>query len=528
LALFSFLFRKILRFHPPSPALSLLTRVFQFQNRYSNDVFLKKTHSQIQDAGSNNFTKDAGITVTASLFTSANSRLLDPASVARLSGTTSVSTTNGLARFSDLTVGAAGFGFIIEFRVLRVGSPDVILVQSAPFKVMVGSAVGLDFRRQPTASSSGVALSGMPQVVLVDKGGNAVTGGAPTISAWLVTDLAQCTAIPPTLIGDVQHTSTGAIAELSTASVAYPCPSVRMRATVSSASFIADSLAFSSDVGPPINFEIESVSHDSVALLWRSPATGAEPSAFFLTYGLRSGYSTADETDTAIRLDGASTETVIKGLSGMKVYFFRICSVSLYSAHEAPMGVVPTDFVEVCAAGAPAALVTAPIQAPEFFEVQYVGIDFVDLRWASPTVGPAPPAYRVLVTCNNISSCTSAEYGFQHPASTLVDMRYHQVDASAASHPGGIVNFRVTNLTAAKGYIFEVVSRAAVVDTVFDQTRLYAPSGPRVQTIYPIATPSRTSITVRSLSSSHCCLATSSLLPPLMYKTTLNTFIGPP
>ena len=89
------------------------------------------------------------------------------------------------------------------------------------------------------------------------------------------------------------------------------------------------------------------------------------------------------------------------------------------------------------------------------------------------------------------------EYGFEYPAYTLVGgTNYRQIEAPAALHSGGTVLFRVTNVTATKGYIFKVVSRAAVPDTVFDQTLLFAPNGPRVETIYPMATPDRDSIKV--------------------------------
>ena len=451
---------------------------------------------QVKDAGQNNYTDDQGMSIVASLSATAQPELLDPKTLAVLAGTTTVNTQRGLARFTDLSIGAAGNRFVISFRVLRTSSLDVITAHASPFNVIVGPAVALDFRRQPSTSASGVALLGNPQIVLVDQGGNAVTGGTPTISAWLVTDLAECAAVPPTLVGDVQQKGSGAVAEISTTSVAYPCASVRMRATVSSRSFITDSAVFSSDFGPPVNFELEYVTHDSVALLWRSPVTGAAPAAFFLEYGPRPGYRAPGEQDVLVRLAGTSTETLVSGLSANKAYFFKICSISKYSASKATAGLTSV-FVEKCATGSPVELVAAPVQKPEYFEVHFVGRTFVDLKWWSPTLGPNPPGYKVTVTCNNATSCSPQEYGFEYPAYALVDgKKYLQIDAPAASHSGGTVLFRVTNLTATKGYIFKVVSRAAVLDTVFDQTLLYAPKGPSLESIYPMATLDRNSISV--------------------------------
>lgn len=460
---------------------------------------------QVQDAGRNNFTDDGGMSVVAALSVDLQPRLLNPASSAILvlSGTTQVVTSKGIARFTDLLIREAGYGFVIEFMLVRTGRSEVIRGASK-VDVRVGAAVALRFRRQPANSAAGVGLLGKPQIVLVDKGGNAVTsvtGVSPTISAWAVADLPECSVLPPALIGDVQHTNSRAVAEISTASVAYPCASVRMRATVSSASFISDSLAFSTDVGPPVNFEVEFVTHDSVALLWRSPITGQQPSAYRLTYGPRPGYRTPGTQDTTIRLPSSSTETRVTGLSPLVAYSFQICSASRYSATAGDSDIVagqPPAFVEKCATEAPAALVTAAIGQPRLLQVQFVGVDFADLKWWAPLEGAAPPAYRVTVTCNNASSCTDSEYGFEYQAYTSIGSTgYGQSDAPAATIPGGAVTFRVTNLTATKGYIFKVASRAVADDP---ETTIYAPNSLSVQTIYPVQAPPRNSLTIQCLS----------------------------
>jgi hypothetical protein len=458
---------------------------------------------QIQDAGRNNFTDDSGISISAVLVSDSALGLFDPATVPVLSGTTTVTTRRGLAAFTDLSVRKAGSNFVLTFRVDRTSSSDVLETQSRPFDVQVGPATALAFHRQPITSATGVALLGRPQIMIVDQGGNAVaTPSLQTISVWLVTDLAECSQ-RTYLVGDSQHTTSKAVAEISTTSIAYPCASVRMRATVSTGSFIADSVVFSSDVGPPLGFEVAHVTASAASLMWRSPTTGEAPSALFLTYGPRPGYRAEGEDDVTIRLSGDSTQALVSGLSAHKAYSFKLCSVSLFSARETQLGEAPAAFEETCASGSPAELVAAPIQAPEYFEVQFVGPDFLDLKWSAPVIGPPPPAYRVTITCNNVSSCSPEEYGREQRAYTRVPGPvgsahglYVQQDAPAAQHAGGVVTFRVSNVSSAKGYDLKVVSRAAVLDVVFNDLALYAPSGPAVANVYPMSTPSRDTFTV--------------------------------
>ena len=168
------------------------------------------------------------MSVVAALSVDLQPRLLNPASsviLVVLSGTTQVATNKGIARFTDLLIREAGYGFVIEFMLVRTGRSEVIRGASKVLDVRVGAAVALRFRRQPANSAAGVGLLGKPQIVLVDKGGNAVTsvtGVPPTISAWVVADLPECSVLPPALIADVQYTNSRAVAEISTASVAYP------------------------------------------------------------------------------------------------------------------------------------------------------------------------------------------------------------------------------------------------------------------------------------------------------------------
>ena len=115
---------------------------------------------QVQDAGQNNFTDDQGMSIVASLSSTMAPMLLDPKTSPVLFGTTTMSTQHGVARFTDLSIGAAGNGYVISFQVLRTSSPDVIVADTAPLNVVVGPAIALDFRRQPMTSASGVALLG--------------------------------------------------------------------------------------------------------------------------------------------------------------------------------------------------------------------------------------------------------------------------------------------------------------------------------------------------------------------------------
>jgi len=124
----------------------------------------------VQDAGGNTITTGA-IAVQLSL---------TGAPGATLSGTTTATSTNGVATFTNLSVDKAGSGY-----TLQAAAPGLASGTSAPFQVVAGPAFALGFTVQPTTAAAGVSLGGV-QVSIQDAFGNAVTSATPAVTLSLV------------------------------------------------------------------------------------------------------------------------------------------------------------------------------------------------------------------------------------------------------------------------------------------------------------------------------------------------------
>lgn len=90
---------------------------------------------------------------------------------ATLSGSTSTSTDDGVATFSNLSVNQAGSGYR-----LVASSSGLSGATSDPFTVSTGAATNLVFTVQPSAADAGEAISPAVRVEARDAAGNAVTG----------------------------------------------------------------------------------------------------------------------------------------------------------------------------------------------------------------------------------------------------------------------------------------------------------------------------------------------------------------
>ncbi|MCW8139315.1 MAG: VCBS repeat-containing protein [Planctomycetota bacterium] len=121
---------------------------------------------------------EAGQTLTSA--TDAVTIALQATNGAALTGTLSVSSSAGVATFTDLRIDRAGDGF-----VLVATSPAALPGSSASFAVSAGAAQALRFV-QP--ASGGAPLVPLPpvQVEVLDAGGNRVTGSAQQVSLALV------------------------------------------------------------------------------------------------------------------------------------------------------------------------------------------------------------------------------------------------------------------------------------------------------------------------------------------------------
>ncbi len=90
-----------------------------------------------------------------------------------LAGTTTVSTVNGVATFSGVSVARAGTGY-----GLSATASSLPAVASSTFDVVAGPAARLAFAQQPSAAVAGEPISPAPSVAVQDSYGNQTTSAA--------------------------------------------------------------------------------------------------------------------------------------------------------------------------------------------------------------------------------------------------------------------------------------------------------------------------------------------------------------
>ncbi len=100
-----------------------------------------------------------------------------------LSGTLPVSTTGGLATFSDLSIDNAGTGY-----TLSASSLGLVAAMSNSFDIIVGTATKLAFFAQPTNTTGGVPIGPAVQVQIQDAGGNPVPGATNSVTLAIGTN----------------------------------------------------------------------------------------------------------------------------------------------------------------------------------------------------------------------------------------------------------------------------------------------------------------------------------------------------
>ncbi|SEK53333.1 Immune inhibitor A peptidase M6 [Stigmatella aurantiaca] len=115
---------------------------------------------------------------------------LDSAPGATLGGTTTVTTVNGVASFTGLSVDKAGTGYS-----LLASAPGLPSVLSGAFGVTPGPAVKLGFLTQPSATAAGADMVPDVRVAFQDAHGNTVTASPPPIA------LALETSVPGAVVG---------------------------------------------------------------------------------------------------------------------------------------------------------------------------------------------------------------------------------------------------------------------------------------------------------------------------------------
>ncbi|MHB8877757.1 MAG: beta strand repeat-containing protein, partial [Myxococcaceae bacterium] len=127
---------------------------------------------------------------------------------ATLSGTTTLSAVNGVARFPGVSIDKAGAGY-----TLVASAPGLESATSGPLGVSPGAAVRLAFRSQPSTTVAGAAV--MPvEVAVEDAHGNLVTSSNASISVGL-----EAASPAGPLLGTTTAVASGGLARFASLSL---------------------------------------------------------------------------------------------------------------------------------------------------------------------------------------------------------------------------------------------------------------------------------------------------------------------
>lgn len=138
----------------------------------SGAVLARQPRVQVQDVNGNNVSV-SGRAITA--------ELIGPA--ATLQGNTTVSTSNGVATFTNLAIVGPAGTYTINF----TGS-DLVGVTSGPVQVTIGSAAKLAFTTQPSDAAAGASIAPAVQVTIQDAQGQRVTTATNAVTLSLGTN----------------------------------------------------------------------------------------------------------------------------------------------------------------------------------------------------------------------------------------------------------------------------------------------------------------------------------------------------
>ena len=138
----------------------------------SGVAFAQQPRVQMQDVNGNNVTI-SGRAITA--------ELIGPA--ATLQGNTTVSTTNGVATFTNLAIVGPAGSYTINFT-----GADLVGVTSSPVQITVGSPAKLAFTTEPSDVAAGAAITPAIQVTVQDAQGQRVTTATNPVTLSLSTN----------------------------------------------------------------------------------------------------------------------------------------------------------------------------------------------------------------------------------------------------------------------------------------------------------------------------------------------------
>ncbi|HEU4994843.1 MAG TPA: hypothetical protein VFT29_08485 [Gemmatimonadaceae bacterium] len=168
---------------------------------------------------------------------------------AALGGTVTRQAVNGVATFNNLTINKPATNYTLTATATGLSSST-----SAQFAVSVGLAAKLVFVAQPSATTTGVAVSPAVQVAVQDALGNTVTGSTATINVAITSGTGAPGAV---LGGTVSQAAVNGVAQFGNLTVDKASSGYTLTATSASLTS-ATSAAFSvADVASKLAFSVQ-------------------------------------------------------------------------------------------------------------------------------------------------------------------------------------------------------------------------------------------------------------------------------
>jgi hypothetical protein len=268
-----------------------------------------------------------------------------------LSGTTTVTSSGGIASFTGLSIDRAAAGY-----VLTASAPALLSAVSDAFTISPAAPAALAFSAQPTTAVAGAAISPPVQVQVRDAYGNLVTSSSASISLALETNPGGGTLGGTTTVTAINGVSTFSNLAINRAGVGYS-----LRATSSGLS-PAVSGAFDITVGPaarlsftsqPSNTPVDSIISPPVQVTIQDSQGNRVSSSAPVTVSLAAnpGGATLGGTTTVNASAGVATFSNLSLNRPGTGYTMGAASTGLAGATSASFNITPP---------APATLVLSP------------------------------------------------------------------------------------------------------------------------------------------------------------------------
>jgi hypothetical protein len=133
-----------------------------------------------------------------------------------LSGTQTISATNGVATFSNLSINRTGAGYTLVATASGLGSAT-----SSDFNVNPGTPSRLGFLTQPSSAGAGATITPPVRVAIQDQFGNTVTNSAASVSLAIGTNPASGTLSGGGAVGAINGVATFSNLSINAAGSGY-------------------------------------------------------------------------------------------------------------------------------------------------------------------------------------------------------------------------------------------------------------------------------------------------------------------